>query len=96
MKIERTHVPQSTASSTIPLMESTTEELKDNTLIVVLGASGDLAKKKTYPALFGLFKLGFLPNDIHIVGYARTKMDDTQYHKHITAYIKNPNDDPEF
>ena len=60
-------------------MESTTEELKDNTLIVVLGASGDLAKKKTYPALFGLFKLGFLPNDIHIVGYARTKMDDAQY-----------------
>ena len=77
-------------------MESMTEELKDNTLIVVLGASGDLAKKKTYPALFGLFKLGFLPNDIHIVGYARTKMDDAQYHKRITAYIKNPNDDPEF
>jgi glucose-6-phosphate 1-dehydrogenase len=29
-------------------------ELKDNTIIVVLGASGDLAKKKTFPALFGL------------------------------------------
>ncbi|KAI2487442.1 Glucose-6-phosphate 1-dehydrogenase [Pyrenophora tritici-repentis] len=29
-------------------------ELKDNTVIVVLGASGDLAKKKTFPALFGL------------------------------------------
>ena len=55
-----------------------------------------MAKKKTYPALFGLFKLGFLPNDIHIVGYACIKMDDAQYHKRITAYIKNPNDDPEF
>jgi glucose-6-phosphate 1-dehydrogenase len=30
------------------------KELKDNTIIVVLGASGDLAKKKTFPALFGL------------------------------------------
>jgi len=31
-----------------------TVELKENTIIVVLGASGDLAKKKTFPALFGL------------------------------------------
>jgi glucose-6-phosphate 1-dehydrogenase len=31
-----------------------TIELKENTVIVVLGASGDLAKKKTFPALFGL------------------------------------------
>merc|ERR1712093_28506 len=29
-------------------------ELKDNTVVIVLGASGDLAKKKTFPALFGL------------------------------------------
>ena len=29
-------------------------ELKENTVIIVLGASGDLAKKKTFPALFGL------------------------------------------
>jgi len=54
-----------------------------------------LAKKKTYPALFGLYKLGYLPDDIHIVGYARSKMDDEEYHKRITSYIKNPNDDPE-
>ncbi len=30
------------------------KELTANTVIVVLGASGDLAKKKTFPALFGL------------------------------------------
>jgi glucose-6-phosphate 1-dehydrogenase len=29
-------------------------ELKNNTVVIVLGASGDLAKKKTFPALFGL------------------------------------------
>ena len=29
-----------------------------NISIVVLGASGDLAKKKTYPALFALFSKG--------------------------------------
>ncbi|TFK55722.1 glucose-6-phosphate 1-dehydrogenase [Heliocybe sulcata] len=75
-------------SGTIPSMETSGQQLKDNTIIIVLGASGDLAKKKTYPALFGLYKNGFLPRDVHIVGYARTKMDDVEYHKRTTGYIK--------
>merc|ERR1711939_335181 len=54
-------------------------ELKENTVIVVLGASGDLAKKKTFPALFGLYRNKFLPKDIKVVGYARTKMDHNEY-----------------
>ncbi|KAJ7179121.1 glucose-6-P dehydrogenase [Mycena filopes] len=55
-------------------------EMKDNTVIVVFGASGDLAKKKTFPALFGLFRQGFLPTDVKIVGYARTKMEKADFH----------------
>ncbi|EMD40697.1 glucose-6-P dehydrogenase [Gelatoporia subvermispora B] len=69
-------------------METSHEELKDNTIIIVLGASGDLAKKKTYPALFNLYREDFLPKGVRIVGYARTKMDNTEYHKRITSYIK--------
>jgi glucose-6-phosphate 1-dehydrogenase len=38
------------------------KELKENTVIIVLGASGDLAKKKTFPALFGLVTSLFLPH----------------------------------
>lgn len=38
--------------------------------------------------------MGFLPKDVKIVGYARTKMDAAEYHKRITSYIKT-NDDPE-
>lgn len=34
-------------------------EFKENTSIVVFGASGDLAKKKTFPALFGLVSIAF-------------------------------------
>lgn len=37
--------------------------------VVVMGASGDLAKKKTYPALFKLFCGGFLPSQTIIYGY---------------------------
>ena len=32
--------------------------------------------------------MGFLPKDVKIVGYARTKMDEAEYHKRITSYIK--------
>ncbi|KAJ7270488.1 glucose-6-P dehydrogenase [Mycena rebaudengoi] len=70
-------------------------ELKENTIIVVLGASGDLAKKKTFPALFSLYRHGFLPRDVKIVGHARTKMDRAEFLKRVTSYLKNPNDDVE-
>jgi glucose-6-phosphate 1-dehydrogenase len=57
---------------TIPSMQASGDEIKEETVIVVLGASGDLAKKKTFPALFALYSQGHLPKDVHIVGYART------------------------
>ncbi|KAI7817045.1 glucose-6-phosphate 1-dehydrogenase [Gamsiella multidivaricata] len=57
--------------------------------IVVLGASGDLAKKKTFPALFGLFLHGHISPTTRIIGYARTKMDRPDYLKRISQYIKN-------
>ncbi len=37
--------------------------------------------------------MGFLPKDVKIVGYARTKMDDAEYHKRITSYLKVADDD---
>ncbi|TDL29499.1 glucose-6-P dehydrogenase [Rickenella mellea] len=79
----------------IPSMETDHAELKDDTIIIVLGASGDLAKKKTFPALFGLYRMGFLPKDVHIVGYARTKMDEAEFHKRETSYLKVPDNDEE-
>ncbi|RMZ79469.1 hypothetical protein DV738_g3415, partial [Chaetothyriales sp. CBS 135597] len=69
---------------------STAVELKENTVIVVLGASGDLAKKKTFPALFGLYRNKFLPKAIRIIGYARTKMDHAEFLKRVRSYIKTP------
>ncbi|PQM40138.1 glucose-6-phosphate 1-dehydrogenase cytoplasmic [Prunus yedoensis var. nudiflora] len=56
--------------------------------IIVLGASGDLAKKKTFPALFNLFQQGFLqPNEVHIFGYARTKISDDELRNRIRGYL---------
>ena len=49
---------------------------------------------QTFPALFGLYRDGYLPLDVKIVGYARTKMDEAEFHKRATSYIKNPDQNP--
>lgn len=43
-------------------------------IFVVLGASGDLAKKKIFPTLWWLYKDDLLPPTIYIVGYARSNL----------------------
>lgn len=70
------------------LKKQVKEQLKGGVTIVVLGASGDLAKKKTFPALYALHKNNFLPEKTNIIGYARTKMDDSEFHKRATSHIK--------
>ncbi|CBZ56293.1 Glucose-6-phosphate 1-dehydrogenase, related [Neospora caninum Liverpool] len=57
--------------------------------VVVLGASGDLAHKKTYPALFSLFCEGLLPPNFHIVGYARSKLSFDQFWEKISQKLKS-------
>ncbi|CAI2179225.1 14959_t:CDS:2 [Funneliformis geosporum] len=68
-------------------------KLSGTTTIIVLGASGDLAKKKTYPALFGLYRNGFLPEGTNIIGYARTSLDRSKFHERISGYMKTPTDE---
>jgi len=47
--------------------------------VCVVGASGDLAKKKIFPALFSLYINGSLPKDFAVYGFARTKMTDEEF-----------------
>ncbi|KAH9745272.1 glucose-6-phosphate 1-dehydrogenase 1 [Citrus sinensis] len=46
--------------------------------ITFVGASGDLAKKKIFPALFALYYEDCLPEDFTVFGYARTKLTDEE------------------
>lgn len=41
------------------------------------------------------FRNKFLPKDIKIVGYARTKMDHNEYLRRVRSYIKTPTKDVE-
>lgn len=53
----------------------------------VVGASGDLAKKKIFPALFALYLGNSLPESIHIYGYARSKMTDEEFRDFISLTL---------
>lgn len=57
-------------------------------VIVVLGASGDLAKKKSFPSLHALFANKLLPNKVHIFGYARSDMSDEKLRDRIKPMLK--------
>ena len=56
--------------------------------VVVLGASGDLAQKKTFPALHQLFTQCMLPETIQIVGYARSPLSNEQLHEKIRKGLR--------
>ena len=60
--------------------------------VTVLGCSGDLAKKKTYPALFALFAHHHLPPRTTILGYARSTMDNLSLRAQLRGYLKGPAD----
>lgn len=49
------------------------------TAIVILGASGDLAKRKLVPALFALYKKNELPKGTIIVGSGRSAFSDQEF-----------------
>lgn len=67
----------------------------DALTIFVIGASGDLAKKKTYPSLFALFRSSYLPEALTIVGYARSKKSDDDFRNGIRGYLKHAEDKSE-
>ncbi|CAM9787692.1 unnamed protein product, partial [Phaeothamnion confervicola] len=61
--------------------------VKNALSIVVVGASGDLAKKKTFPALLDLSRHRFLPPHVSIVGYARSKLEDAQLRDRLRPFM---------
>lgn len=72
--------------------DEVSKKLNDGLTVVVLGASGDLAKKKTFPALFSLYADGFLPKTTEIVGYARSGLEEKEYHERITSFFEVEDD----
>src|SRR5271169_6603796 len=60
--------------------------------LVIFGATGDLAKIETFPALVGLVKRGVL--DVPVVGVAKSGKDLEQFRDYATASLKLNGMDP--
>jgi glucose-6-phosphate 1-dehydrogenase len=59
-------------------------------VMVIFGATGDLAARKLLPSIFGLWKGGFLPENFAVIAVGRRPKDDAAYRedvrKALTAY----------
>eukprot|EP00026_Physarum_polycephalum_P006879 Phypoly_transcript_06932.p1 GENE.Phypoly_transcript_06932~~Phypoly_transcript_06932.p1 ORF type:complete len:495 (+),score=113.28 Phypoly_transcript_06932:121-1605(+) len=84
------------ASDQVENITLTKEEKNQRLSIVVLGASGDLAKKKTYPALFALYSNDLLPPNTVIYGYARSELDDAKFRQSLEPKLKGSGDKKKF
>ena len=60
--------------------------------IVIMGATGDLARRKILPALFQLGCKGRLPQKLRIVGFARPEFSDDQYREFMWAGVQEFSD----
>ncbi len=78
-------VDSSTASSTSS--GGSSNYTNDAYTVFVLGASGDLAHKKTYPSLYELYLADLLPKTVLIVGYARSAIPDDKFRDTIKKYL---------
>ena len=53
--------------------------------VVLFGATGDLARKKLFPALFRLFERGEL--DLPVIGVARSEWDDAELRQYAARAV---------
>src|SRR6202789_2597367 len=60
--------------------------------LVIFGATGDLAKLETFPALVGLVKRGVL--DVPVIGVAKSGWGLEQFRDYATASLKLNKMDP--
>jgi glucose-6-phosphate 1-dehydrogenase len=58
-----------------------------NLILVIFGASGDLASRKLIPALFSLMVQGLLPEKFAILGVGRTSFSDDEFRKKMKESI---------
>jgi len=60
-------------------------------VMVIFGATGDLARNKLMPALFSLFKKKQLGEEFFIIGFARREFTDSEFRSLVYDTIKEQN-----
>lgn len=60
----------------------------ENQILVIFGASGDLAKRKLIPSLFDLFDQDLLPDQFAIIGAGRSDLGDDNFRNSMREGIE--------
>lgn len=60
----------------------------DPCVLVIFGASGDLTARKLIPALYQLDQQGRLPDQLCVLGIARTEMSDGEWREKLRPWVE--------
>src|SRR6266516_3566197 len=78
-----------------PLLEGLQlRKTPDPCALVIFGASGDLATKKLFPALYSLAFRSLLPEHFAVLGVARTEETDDAFRERMKEAVKEHGRDP--
>lgn len=72
-------VTEQQVSTEISSLLASDDYQKKSLSVVVIGASGHLARTQVIPGIFTLFTKEVLPKNFHLIGYARSEMDDKSF-----------------
>eukprot|EP01084_Bolivina_argentea_P267187 453484_1 len=88
LKRQKSNVEQQTFVQSKLFSDLKTKLTHSACTIIVFGASGHLAKTKTYPALYDLFCENVFPDNVNIIGFARSKLSKKEFHNKISMKLK--------
>lgn len=63
--------------------------IKNTFILIIFGASGDLAKLKLFPALYSLMEQKRFPENFYIVGFARSEKTRKEFQKEFKESISD-------
>jgi glucose-6-phosphate 1-dehydrogenase len=66
-----------------------TQNEKPTALIMIFGATGDLANRKLYPSLYKLFEKGKLSDKFAVIGVARRPLTNEEFQENIKKSVKS-------
>lgn len=66
-----------------------TQNEKPTALIMIFGATGDLANRKLYPSLYKLFEKGNLSDKFAVIGVARRPLTNEEFQENIKKSVKS-------
>ncbi len=78
-----------------PLLEGLeVRRAPDSCILIIFGASGDLTKRKLFPALYSLAYRGLLPEHFAVVGVSRSEETDDEFRERMKASVQEHSRDP--